>query len=66
MNRHQSRFNAVAGVLVTLLLVYVVSAFVVFRLRHPWMTETELLLCPVATMTFQKVPYEAMRPREPR
>lgn len=35
--------------------IYVATASMVFRLRHPWMTETQLLLNMGHMLTFSKV-----------
>ena len=42
---------------------YLVVASVVFRFRHPWMTDTELIIHTIDALTFQTVPYHDARPR---
>lgn len=39
-----------------------ISGFV-FKVRHPWVTDTETLLNLPTVMTFGTVEYEKMRPR---
>lgn len=58
------RINVVGGWLLMAILAWVVVGEVVFAFRHPWATDTERLLWIGHAMTFQKVPYETMRPRE--
>lgn len=48
---------------VGLLLCYVAAAGVVFDLRHPWATDVERLVWIRSALMFDRVPYEAMRPR---
>jgi hypothetical protein len=63
MKERESVGNIIANVAVLVVVLYVATAFVVFGLRHPWMTETEKFLCTFDAMAFRKVPYEVMRPR---
>ena len=42
---------------------YLIVASVVFRFRHPWMTETELIVHTIDALTFRSVPYHDARPR---
>lgn len=48
---------------VTVAVWFLVATFV-FSLRHPWATDMEIMMNFGSVLTFQKVPYEAMRPRE--
>jgi hypothetical protein len=41
--------------LLLLCLLYASVAFVVFRFRHPWATETETIIHPRAVLTYEKV-----------
>jgi hypothetical protein len=43
---------------------YFTIAITVFGFRHPWATDTERLIYTWEALTFQRVPYETMRPRE--
>lgn len=56
----------VFAVLVLLAVVYLAIAGTVFSFRHPWATRTESFIYTWEALNFQKVPYEAMRPREGR
>jgi len=49
-----------------LALLYVVTASVVFRLRHPWATQTETFVNMGTVLTFGSLDYEASRPRATR
>ena len=42
---------------------YLIVASVVFRFRHPWMTDTELIVHTIDALTFRSVPYHDARPR---
>ena len=44
-------------------LFYVSIAYVVFSIRHPWMTEAENFLHFVDAVTWSTVSYEEARPR---
>jgi len=52
------------GLFAILGFIYVLSAAVVFDLRHPWMTDTEKLVYGPEALTFQTVEYSEARPRE--
>lgn len=48
-------------------LIYVVAAYIiisltVFRIRHAWMTDTELLLHLPNALVWDSVPYDEARP----
>lgn len=45
------------------LILWVSLSSVIFRLRHPWATETETLLNLHNAVLLRKVAYEDMRPR---
>lgn len=60
------RSSEIANVVTVLAALYVLTAYVVFSFRHPWATRTEAMLHSWSVLTFQAVPYEAMRPREVR
>lgn len=55
---------AIAYVLLVVFAVYVAVAAATFRIRHPWMTDTEAQVWIGSTLRFEKVPYDVMRPRE--
>jgi hypothetical protein len=42
---------------------YLIVASVVFRFRHPWMTDTERIVHTIDALTFRSVPYHDARPR---
>jgi hypothetical protein len=42
---------------------YFIVASVVFRFRHPWMTDTELIVHTIDALAFRAVPYHDARPR---
>lgn len=42
---------------------YLIVASVVFRFRHPWLTDTELIVHTIDALTFRSVPYRDARPR---
>lgn len=44
-------------------IIYVVAAFTVFEVRHPWATKTETFLHTFDALTFQCVDYDEMRKR---
>lgn len=54
--------NIIIGAIVAAVL-YLIVASATFSLRHPWATETERFLHTWDVLTFQKVPYNEMRPR---
>lgn len=52
----------VAALLVALF-VYAAAAELVFRFRHPWMTEDERAVYTFRALAFGRVPYAEARPR---
>jgi flagellar biogenesis protein FliO len=65
MKRKITDFFKLCGLLLVILaFVWLVTANVVFKFRHPWATETETLLNIKSMVLFQKVPYSEMRPRD--
>lgn len=46
------------------ILLWVVVSVVAFRFRHPWATETETFVHWIEVLTFERVPYSDMRPRD--
>lgn len=43
--------------------IYASIALAVFRFRHPWMTETELLIATPHALMFETCSYSEWRPR---
>jgi hypothetical protein len=48
----------------SLALIYFIIASWTFAIRHPWATQTEILISFPKVVTFQSVPYEEMRDYE--
>jgi hypothetical protein len=42
--------------------LYVDTAFLVFRFRHPWATETQVVLSWRAALTFHSIPQHYLDP----
>lgn len=49
--------------LLTLIFLWALAGITVFWLRHPWATMAETFVRFPEVITFQKVPYDHMRPR---
>lgn len=45
------------------LFLWVMAAWFVFKVRHPWTTGAETIVYWQEVVTFQKVPHSQMRPR---
>jgi len=56
--------NQIGIVLFVIFLVWLLIGNIVFKIRHPWATETETLFNFHKVLTFQKVSYQEMRPRD--
>lgn len=55
--------NRIVEWLLALVFAWALAGFISFRFRHPWATETEAFIHWFDVITFQKVPYQEMRPR---
>jgi len=57
-------FKTILAIVLLLCALYAPVAYIVFGFRHPWATDTERFLYTYEALTFQKVSYNQMRPRE--
>jgi hypothetical protein len=55
--------GALCGMVVVALLWMAICSLV-FRFRHPWATETEVILHLPDAVMWREVPYDEMRPRQ--
>lgn len=58
MNRY---IKDLATIIAVALFAWLLFSVVVFKLRHPWMTETETFLNIPNAMLLRKIPYDEMR-----
>jgi hypothetical protein len=61
---HKETIKLAAGVAIVVLFIWVWIATTVFRFRHPWATETEVVVHLLDAVTFQKLSYDEMRRRD--
>ena len=61
--RLKDRYGEAMMIAALLFVLYYLFAGFVFNVRHPWATEMEIILHPVAVLTFDKVEDYEIRPR---
>lgn len=57
-------YDEVFTVVMMLLFAWFAISTLVFKMRHPWATEMEVMLNIHNAVQFKKVSYETMRPRD--
>lgn len=53
--RRRKALGEVGGWLFSFAVVYVAGSFVAFRVRHPWLTETQVLMHTAEALTWRTV-----------
>lgn len=55
--------NNIGAIITFILLLWLIISMSIFRLRHAWATETEILINLPKVLIFKKISYEETRPK---